>query len=57
MSELYTLPDGWEWKNISDVILDIRTGTTPPKNEQKYYDNPSIRWFAPSDFGEHKKLI
>ncbi len=57
MSELYTLPDGWEWKNISDVILDIRTGTTPPKNEQKYYDNPSIRWFAPSDFGEHKELI
>ena len=57
MSELYTLPDGWEWKKISDVISDIKTGTTPPKNEQKYYDNPSIKWFAPSDFGEHKELI
>ena len=57
MSELYELPDGWEWKTISDVIKNIKTGTTPPKKEQKYYDNPSIKWYSPSDFGEHKELI
>jgi len=56
VSELYKLPKGWEWKNISDVISDIKTGTTPPKKEQKYYDNPTINWFSPSDFGEHKEL-
>ncbi len=57
MSELYELPIGWEWKTIEDVLSDIKTGTTPPKKEQKYYDNPSIKWFSPSDFGEHKELI
>ena len=57
MSELYQLPNGWEWKYVSEVLSDIKTGTTPPKNEQKYYDNPSIKWFSPSDFGEHKELV
>jgi len=56
MSELYELPDGWEWKLIDDILDDIKTGTTPPKKEQKYYDNPTINWLAPSDFGEHKEL-
>ncbi len=57
MGELYVLPEGWEWKKLGDVLSDIKTGTTPPKKEQKYYDNPSINWFSPSDFGEHKELI
>ncbi|WP_373032789.1 restriction endonuclease subunit S [Sulfurovum sp.] len=56
MGELYELPDGWEWKQISDVLSDIKTGTTPPKKEQKYYDNATISWLSPSDFGEHKEL-
>ena len=46
MSELYKLPDGWEWKRVSDVLSDIKTGTTPPKKEQKYYDNPAINWLS-----------
>lgn len=57
MSELYQLPDGWEWKKLGDVLFDIKTGTTPPKVEQKYFDNPTINWFSPSDFGEHKELV
>ncbi len=57
MSELYELPKGWKWKNINDVLSDMKTGTTPPKKEQKYYNNPTINWFSPSDFGEHKELV
>lgn len=57
MSELYQLPDGWAWRTVDDVLLDIKTGTTPPKNEQKYYDMPTIDWLSPSDFGECKELL
>ena len=31
MSELYELPDGWEWKKIKDVIKKTKNKT--PKNE------------------------
>jgi len=56
MSELYALSEGWEWKKIGDVLFDIKTGTTPPKKEEKYYENPTIKWLTPSDFGDNKEL-
>jgi len=56
MNELYELPDGWEWKTLEDVLFDIKTGTTPPKKEKKYYDYATINWLSPSDFAKHKEL-
>ena len=37
MSELYTLPDGWEWKNISDVILVNRNDNILDDVKDKIY--------------------
>ena len=44
MSELYELPDGWEWKKISDII--VKTKNIIPKNNPQsnftYIDISSI---------------
>lgn len=51
-----TLPDGWEEKKLGEVLDNILTGTTPSKREPKYYENPTVNWFSPSDFGVVKVL-
>ena len=48
--------DGWEEKKIGEVLDNILTGTTPSKREPKYYENPTVNWFSPSDFGVVKVL-
>jgi len=60
---VYELPDGWEWKTVDEVSLQLQTGTTPPTNNEEYYSVPEINWYAPSDFdgsqylGEPKKKV
>lgn len=46
MNELYELPDGWEWKKLSD-IGKISTGKTPPKANKEFYENGTIRFVKP----------
>ena len=46
MSELYELPEGWEWKKLSD-IGKISTGKTPPKANKEFYENGIIRFIKP----------
>lgn len=46
MSELYELPDGWEWKKLSD-IGKISTGKTPPKANKEFYENGTLRFVKP----------
>lgn len=46
MAELYTLPDGWEWKKLGD-IGKISTGKTPPKVNKEFYENGTIRFIKP----------
>ncbi len=46
MAELYTLPDGWEWKKLGD-IGKISTGKTPPKANKEFYENGTIRFIKP----------
>lgn len=41
---------------VDDYLQKIQTGTTPPKNNPSYYQDPSIPWFAPSDLGKVKVL-
>ncbi|MCK9338275.1 MAG: restriction endonuclease subunit S [Arcobacteraceae bacterium] len=50
------LEERYPLQKVSDGLKNILTGTTPPKKDQKYYDNPSINWFSPSDFGKSKVL-
>ena len=46
MSELYTLPDEWEWKKLG-VIGRISTGKTPPKVNKEFYEEGTIRFIKP----------
>ncbi len=50
------LEEKYEVKKVSDGLKKILTGTTPPKKDEKYYNNPSINWYSPSDFGKSKVL-
>jgi len=36
MSELYELPDGWEWKKLEELTEIITKGTTPTTNGYKF---------------------
>lgn len=40
---------GWKKEKIGDLIDEIKTGTTPPSGEQKYFKE-ELNWFTPSDF-------
>ncbi|MFA5720903.1 MAG: restriction endonuclease subunit S [Aliarcobacter sp.] len=46
MAELYSLPDGWEWKKLGD-IGKISTGKTPSKANKEFYENGTIRFIKP----------
>lgn len=48
--------DVWEKQPIEELVKDIRTGTTPPSKEEKYYGG-DIQWFTPGDLGEDKFLV
>ena len=50
------LEEKYGLQKVSDGLEKILTGTTPPTKEKKYYDNPSINWYSPSDFGKSKVL-
>jgi len=39
VSELYKLPDGWEWKKLDDITKLITKGTTPTTNGYKFQNS------------------
>jgi len=47
---------GWKQSKVAELITDIKTGTTPPSKETKYYGG-NIQWFTPGDLGRSKYLI
>jgi type I restriction enzyme, S subunit len=51
------LPKGWKIQTVNDVFDKILTGTTPPMKEQRFYHNPSIAWYSPSDFNDNIKNL
>ncbi len=46
----------WKHNRIAELITDIKTGTTPPSKETKYYGG-NVQWFTPGDLGHSKYLI
>ena len=48
MAELYTLPDGWEWKKLGD-LAKFQSGGTPSRSNKTYWDNGNIPWVKISD--------
>jgi len=56
MSELYQLPNGWEWKKL-DIITKIVGGGTPRTNIDEYWDNGNIVWLSPTDLGSIGEII
>ena len=57
MSELYQLPDGWEWKKLSDVC-DSMQGIQLPKVEQICELREGyVRYLYISDFTTDKNII
>ena len=39
MAELYSLPNGWEWKKLDDIAELITKGTTPTTNGYKFQNS------------------
>jgi len=48
LSKIFSDED-WKKDKIGNLIDEIKTGTTPPSGEQKYFKE-ELNWFTPSDF-------
>jgi len=47
MSELYTLPDGWEWKKL-DKLTEVNLGKTPSRSKSEYFLGDKV-WLSIRD--------
>ena len=56
MSELYSLPNGWEWNKLGDITT-IVGGGTPRTNIKEYWENGNIIWLSPTDLGNIGEII
>lgn len=52
---LYDLPEGWEWKKMSE-ISDVIGGGTPRSNNMDFYENGIIPWITPADLSGYKSV-
>ena len=57
MSELYKLPDGWEWKKMEDVFLIERGGSPRPIKDFITEADDGINWIKISDTKKGEKYI
>jgi type I restriction enzyme S subunit len=39
------LPDSWAWATVAQIVT-VRTGSTPSRGEQSYWNSGSIPWFT-----------
>ena len=51
------MPAHWELKKLKYVVKSVMTGSTPPTNQEEYYNDGIFNWFSPGDFGEDIKLL
>lgn len=47
MAELYTLPDGWEWKKLNE-LTEVNIGKTPSRSKSEYFLGDKI-WLSIRD--------
>lgn len=57
MNELYQLPDGWEWKKLSDVFTIERGGSPRPIQDYITNDKDGINWIKIGDTEKGEKYI
>ena len=46
------VPKHWELKRLKRVSKRIQTGCTPPTAQEYYYENGTISWYGPGNFGD-----
>ncbi|RKD98721.1 restriction endonuclease subunit S [Marinifilum flexuosum] len=51
----FELPESWEWEKIGNVIIQIKGGGTPSKNNQKYW-NGDLPWASVKDLKQGKYI-
>ncbi len=51
----YSLPPGWNWSRIGNIITNIKGGGTPSKRNLEYWDG-DIPWASVKDLGKDKYL-
>lgn len=49
---LSDVPESWDVLEVRRVALRIKTGSTPPTSEERYYDDGTVPWFGPSSFDD-----
>lgn len=57
MSELYELPDRWEWKKLEDIFLIQRGGSPRPIKDYITDDEDGINWIKIGDTKKGEKYI
>ncbi len=57
MSELYKLPEGWEWKKMEDVFLIERGGSPRPIKDYITEADDGINWIKIGDTKKGEKYI
>ena len=57
MSELYELPDGWEWKKLEEVFLIERGGSPRPIKDYITESEDGINWIKIGDTVKGEKYI
>jgi len=46
------VPEHWEVKRLKRVSKRIQTGCTPPTAQEYYYEDGTISWYGPGNFGD-----
>ncbi|NLO19381.1 MAG: restriction endonuclease subunit S [Ignavibacteria bacterium] len=50
------IPEEWEVLPIKRLSKAVKTGSTPPGADDKYYSSEGINWFTPGDFSDETEL-
>lgn len=56
------IPEHWKVKRLRNIVDTVKTGSTPPSEEEQYFKPEEINWYGPGDFenlilGDSKRKI
>ena len=51
------VPEHWEVRRLKFYTERVFTGSTPPSDESRYFEEPTINWFTPSDFTDEGAIV